>query len=80
MSRAWFGGDWAAIVGECACPRGMLFNDNKMQARVLTFLVMLGITFSNMSLGYETKKSIRAQIFFGYDLDLAVLWGCFRPV
>ena len=39
MSRAWFGGDWAAIVGECACPGGMFFNDNEMQARVLNISI-----------------------------------------
>ena len=35
MSRAWFGGDWAAIVGECACPGGMFFNDGEMQVRLM---------------------------------------------
>ena len=33
MSRAWFDGDWIAIVGECACPEGMFFDDNELQAR-----------------------------------------------
>jgi len=26
-SRAWFGGDFASIVGTCACPRGWFFDD-----------------------------------------------------
>ena len=35
MTRAWFGGDWAAIIGECNCPNGMVFNDNELQVRDL---------------------------------------------
>jgi len=31
VSRAWFGGDFAAIVGECACPEGNFFDDSQMQ-------------------------------------------------
>jgi len=31
VSRAWFGGDFAAIQGECACPEGNFFDDNQMQ-------------------------------------------------
>lgn len=30
-SALWFGGDAARIVGECACPYGMVFNDREMR-------------------------------------------------
>ena len=30
-SALWFGGDVARIVGECACPQGMFFDDDEMQ-------------------------------------------------
>ena len=53
-SRAWFGGDFASIVGECACPRGMVFNDREMRCEsrgfglsgtslILAILIPLGI-------------------------------------
>lgn len=32
-SRAWFGGDFASIIGECACPRGMYFDQREMYCR-----------------------------------------------
>jgi len=30
-SRAWFGGDFASIIGECACPRGSVFNNYELR-------------------------------------------------
>jgi len=30
-SRAWFGGDFASIIGECACPHGSTFNNYEMR-------------------------------------------------
>ena len=30
----WFGGDVARIVGNCACPRGMVFDEREMQCQV----------------------------------------------
>ena len=36
MSRAWYGGDFAAIVGECECQGGMVWNDNELQCQVST--------------------------------------------
>jgi len=30
-TRAWFGGDFAAIIGECACPHGMRWDDWDMK-------------------------------------------------
>lgn len=27
VSRSWYGGDFASIVGECSCPHGYYFND-----------------------------------------------------
>ena len=33
LQRAWFGGDFASIVGECACPRGMYFDQHEMYCR-----------------------------------------------
>jgi hypothetical protein len=32
-SRAWFGGDFASIVGECACPRGMVWDQRDVYCR-----------------------------------------------
>jgi len=32
-SRAWFGGDFASIIGECACPHGMYFDQREMYCR-----------------------------------------------
>ena len=53
-SNAWFGGDVARIVGECACPPGMVFNDSQMKCEssgyglsgtglILAILIPLGI-------------------------------------
>jgi len=36
-NAGWFGGDWARIVGECACPRGMVFNEREMQCQTAAF-------------------------------------------
>ena len=33
FQRAWFGGDFASIIGECACPRGMVFDQREMYCR-----------------------------------------------
>ena len=33
FQRAWFGGDFASIVGECACPHGMYFDQREMYCR-----------------------------------------------
>jgi len=32
-SRAWFGGDFAAIVGECACSGNFLWDDDQLECR-----------------------------------------------
>jgi len=42
-SALWFGGDVASIVGECACPRGMHFDDWEMQCRQNFFSGTVGI-------------------------------------
>ena len=31
FQRAWFGGDFASIIGECACPRGSVFNNRELR-------------------------------------------------
>ena len=31
LQRAWFGGDFASIIGECACPMGSIWNDNELR-------------------------------------------------
>jgi len=36
-SNLWFGGDAAAIVGECACPHGMNWNDYELECRTNFF-------------------------------------------
>eukprot|EP00092_Neocalanus_flemingeri_P035959 GFUD01039152.1.p1 GENE.GFUD01039152.1~~GFUD01039152.1.p1 ORF type:complete len:195 (+),score=49.27 GFUD01039152.1:81-665(+) len=36
-SRAWYGGDFAAIVGECECQGGMVWNDYELQCQVQQF-------------------------------------------
>lgn len=36
-TAAWFGGDVASIVGECACPRGMVWNDYQVQCETNYF-------------------------------------------
>ena len=33
FQRAWFGGDFASIVGECACPHGSYFDQREMHCR-----------------------------------------------
>ena len=37
FQSGWFGGDWARIVGECACPRGMVFDEREMQCQTAMF-------------------------------------------
>jgi len=36
-SALWFGGDVARIVGECACPRGMVFNNRELECQTAVF-------------------------------------------
>jgi len=36
-SNLWFGGDAASIVGECACPYGMTWNDYELQCQTNFF-------------------------------------------
>jgi len=36
-TAAWFGGDVASIVGECACPHGMNWNDYELECRTNFF-------------------------------------------
>jgi len=36
-SAAWFGGDVASIVGECACPHGMNWNDYELHCQTNFF-------------------------------------------
>jgi hypothetical protein len=33
LQNLWFGGDVARIVGECACPHGMYFDNREMYCR-----------------------------------------------
>jgi len=42
-SALWFGGDVARIVGECACPRGMYFDNYEMYCRQKFFSGTLGM-------------------------------------
>ena len=37
LQALWFGGDAASIVGECACPHGMRWDDYEMQCRTNYF-------------------------------------------
>jgi len=36
-AQGWFGGDYASIVGECACPHGMVWDDYEVQCRTNYF-------------------------------------------
>jgi len=52
----WFGGDITRIVGECVCPRGMVWNDNEMECEsnlfwglsttLLTVVIVLAVLFT----------------------------------
>ena len=33
LQALWFGGDAASIIGECACPHGMNWNDYELECR-----------------------------------------------
>ena len=35
LQRAWFGGDFASIVGECACPNGFVWDDDNLMCRTI---------------------------------------------
>eukprot|EP00090_Calanus_glacialis_P028914 TRINITY_DN46358_c0_g1_i1.p1 TRINITY_DN46358_c0_g1~~TRINITY_DN46358_c0_g1_i1.p1 ORF type:complete len:202 (-),score=57.48 TRINITY_DN46358_c0_g1_i1:95-700(-) len=37
VSRAWYGGDFAAIVGECECQGGMVWDDRELQCQEPSF-------------------------------------------
>ncbi len=37
LQNLWFGGDVASIVGECACPHGMLWDDYQVQCKTNYF-------------------------------------------
>jgi len=42
-SRAWFGGDFVSIVGECSCPRGYYFHNREMYCKEKFFSGTLGM-------------------------------------
>ena len=43
----WFGGDVARIVGECACPHGMVFDNREMQCE-RSFMGGIGMIVSSL--------------------------------
>ena len=66
-SNLWFGGDVARIVGECACPRGMFFNDREMRCEssglsgtslILAILIPLGVAMCAPCFVYAFCKFI----------------------